>query len=278
MTTPQFFAPTSPEEAFAILAQADPGLVVLGGGTMAMGPINDGKVFPSAVLSLARAGLSGIALGDAVLEIGAMTSFRELAALTEYPALTEAIDTIGGPALHTLATIGGNLFAPSPAGDLGVALLALDAEIELLGAKGRRWSPLSTFFDTRAAPNGVPAELVTRVRIPRTNGRAHFRKLGRRKANSSAVVSVAVRLDLAADGSCRDARIALGAAGPSPFRATAAEQVLTGHPLTPDLLAEAARQATAVADPQTDALASAWYRTRMVGVMVERTLAAAQNT
>jgi len=276
VTIPQFFTPTSAEDAYAVLASAGPGLVILGGGTLAMGPINDGKHFPSAVLSLARAGLAGIADRDDTIEIGAMTPFSHLADLRAFPALGEAIATIGGPALRAQATIGGNLFAPSPAGDLGVALLALDAEVQLLGASGYQWGSLSSFFEKRPPASETPAELVTRLRIPRSAAHAHFHKLGRRRANSSSVVSVGVRLDLAEDGRCQGVRIALGAAGPTPFRATDAEQALVGQIPTPDLLTEAANRAMAAANPETDALASAWYRTRMAGVMVERALASAR--
>jgi len=277
VTISQFFTPTTADDAYAILASAGPDLLVIGGGTLAMGPINDGKLFPSAVLSLAHAGLTGISDRDDAVEIGAMTPLSDLADLDEFPALTEAIATIGGPALKTLATIGGNLFAPSPAGDLGVALLALDAEVQLLGASGYQWLPLSSFFEKRQATNGSFSELVTAVRLPRSGKHAHFQKLGRRQANSSSVISVGVRLDLAEDGACQDARIALGAAGPAPFRATAAEQALVGQLPSPEVFTEAANRAMAAASPETDALASAWYRTRMVGVMVERALSAARG-
>jgi CO/xanthine dehydrogenase FAD-binding subunit len=274
VTVSRFLAPTSAEEAVAHLGDHGSDLVVLGGGTIVMGLITEGKLFPRAAMSLARAGLTGVSRTNGSVEIGATTPIGKLRNLDGSTALAEAAASIGGPALQTMATIGGNLFAPSPAGDLGVALLALDAEIELADAGGPRWLPVETFFAERGTPSFTPAQILTRIRVPPVAGQSHYRKLGRRKANTPSVVAVAVRLDLDGDRTCRDARIALGAAGPAPFRAKQAEQILVGQRLDENLLAEAAHQAMSASDPATDALASAWYRKRMVGVMVKRALTA----
>jgi CO/xanthine dehydrogenase FAD-binding subunit len=74
------------------------------------------------------------------------------------------------------------------------------------------------------------------------------------------------------DGTLVDARIALGAAGPHPLRARQAEAALIGKPLDTSSIAAAAAAAQAECDPPTDALASSWYRRRMVGVYVRRAL------
>jgi CO/xanthine dehydrogenase FAD-binding subunit len=85
------------------------------------------------------------------------------------------------------------------------------------------------------------------------------------------VTTVAVRI-VREGGTVTDARIALGAAGPHPLRAIAAEAVITGSPLDPATIARAADAAAAECDPFTDAVASEWYRRRMVGVVVRRAL------
>jgi CO/xanthine dehydrogenase FAD-binding subunit len=206
------------------------------------------------------------------MEIGAMTSVSDLLALPTRSALTDAAATIGGPAMRNMATIGGNLFAPAPAGDLGVALLALDAEVEVAQPDGRRWQSLETFFAERGDATFSPRAIVTRVRIPPLAGRSLYRKLGRRQGNSPAVVALAIRIERDADGVCRDARLALGAAGPALMRAKQAEQELIGQRLDDDVLARAAGAAMAASHPMTDALASDWYRQRMVGVVVRQML------
>jgi CO/xanthine dehydrogenase FAD-binding subunit len=97
-------------------------------------------------------------------------------------------------------------------------------------------------------------------------------KFGRRQANTPSVVAIAVRVVMGADGVVSDARIALGAAGPHPMRARQAEAALVGKPLDAASIAAAAAAAQAESDPPTDALASGWYRKRMVGVFVRRAL------
>jgi carbon-monoxide dehydrogenase medium subunit len=68
------------------------------------------------------------------------------------------------------------------------------------------------------------------------------------------------------------ARIAIGSAGPVPFRATAAEAALAGKPFDDGAIAAAADAAEAEAEPLADAIASDWYRRRMVGVVVRQAL------
>src|SRR5262249_11913105 len=97
-------------------------------------------------------------------------------------------------------------------------------------------------------------------------------RYGRRQANTPAVVAVAARVVIGADGAVTDARLALGAAGPHPLRARQAEAALIGRPLDQDSIIAAAQAAQAECDPPTDALASGWYRKKMVGVFVKRAL------
>ena len=86
------------------------------------------------------------------------------------------------------------------------------------------------------------------------------------------VVTVAVHLAMAEDGTVTAARVALGAAGPHPLRMTRAEAALAGTRLEPGAIEEAAAAAAADCEPFTDAVASDWYRRRMVGVFVGRAL------
>jgi len=133
-----------------------------------------------------------------------------------------------------MATVGGNLFAPQPHGDLAVCLLALDAQIEKAGDD----------------------QLVTSIsfNVPE---RWFYTKAMRRKQNSASIVTVA------SDGE----RIALGGVAREPVRALAAEAKLAEGDI--DGAAEAALEA---ADPFDDAYASAWYRRRVLPVHVRRAL------
>lgn len=272
MTASAFYVPRSLDEALDLLREHGPDLVVMGGGTIVMERVNGGRLFPRRAMSLRRAGMDSVRGVNGRVEIGAAATAAALAGLDALPPLAQAAAALGGPAVRTMATVGGNLFVAPPYGDLGVALLALDAQIELAGPDGRRILPLDKFFAHREQETWTPTELVTVLHVPRPHGRTAFVKLGRRQASAPAVVSVAVHLTTGNDGVCADARIVLGAAGPHPLRARAAEAALLGKPLNGESIAAASAAAMEECDPPTDALASAWYRRKMVGVCVRRAL------
>jgi CO/xanthine dehydrogenase FAD-binding subunit len=272
VATREIFIPESCEAALALLNEHGPDLFILGGGTVGMALINEGVVSPSLVMSLYRAKLNDVRTANGHLEIGATTTLTRVMQLTELPLLATAARHIGGWAIRNMATLAGNLFAPPPAGDAAVALLALDAEAIVSRRGSVRKIPLARFFTGRGQTALRPDELVTRINVPRPAGRAAFLKLGRRSMNTPAVVTVAVRVLSDGRGICTDARIALGAAGDHPLRATEAEAALQGNKLDRMSIADAAELAVRAAHPFSDALASEWYRRKMVGVHVRRAL------
>ncbi|MFL5806762.1 MAG: FAD binding domain-containing protein [Roseiflexaceae bacterium] len=272
MTTTDFFIPRSVDEAVGLLRDHGPGLTVMGGGTIVMGLINDGRLFPRKAMSLRRAGMDELRAADGQIQIGAAATMARLSRLEELPILAQAAGMLGGPAVRTLATIGGNMFAPPPYADIAVPLLALDAQIELAGPRGRRALPLDQFFTGLGQTACAADELLAGFSVPRSDGQSAYLRFGRRQANTPSVVAVAARVVTGADGTISEARIALGAAGPYPLRARTAEAALVGRPLDAASIADAAAAAMAESDPPTDALASGWYRRKMVGVFVRRAL------
>jgi CO/xanthine dehydrogenase FAD-binding subunit len=272
VTTTDFFIPRSIDEAIGLLRQHGADLVVMGGGTIVMSMVNDGLLFPSKTMSLARAGMDSVRDANGQIMIGAATTIARLAQLDRLPILAQAASMFGAPAVRNMATVGGNLFAAPPYGDIAVPLLALDAQVELAGPHGRRTLPLDQFFTGLGQTARTADELVLALRVPQTAGQAAYLRYGRRQANTPAVVAVAARVVMETDGTLVDARIALGAAGPHPLRAYRAEAALIGKPLDISSIAAAAAAAQAECDPPTDALASSWYRQRMVGVCVRRAL------
>ena len=122
-------------------------------------------------------------------------------------------------------------------------------------------------------------EILTEIRMPLMPSRtaSSFIKLGQRRSMAIALVSVATRLTLDAQGIVSDARIILGAVAPTPIRAHAAEDVLTGSQLSDDLIEKAAREARDAAIPISDVRAHEPYRKDMTEVLVRRALAAARD-
>jgi CO/xanthine dehydrogenase FAD-binding subunit len=227
---------------------------LIGGGTVVMPKVNTGAVPVNDLISLRHAGLGGIRIKQDMVCIGAATTLAEVGAHDGLGFLRPVIRSIASPPVRNLATIGGNLLVAQPHGDLAVALLALDASMDVVSTDG-----------PRTVPVGEPVhahEVITEVHFGLPNGAWRYRKAMRRKHNSASIVTVAAVLG-------DDVRIALGGVAPRPIRAHAAEQVLM---TTPDAVAEAAEAAREGIEPFDDAYASAWYRTRVLPVHVRRAL------
>lgn len=263
--------PPTLAEALALRSRERDDLIVMGGGTIVMQGAAEGHLIGRRLMSLRCAGLDLIEMVNGHVRIGATTNVRAIHRIDGLPLLTQAAATLGGPAVKNVATIGGNLFARPPWGDMTVALLALDAQVELAGAAGKRSLPLAVFLGCGCGND----ELVTAVMAPKPAGATAFLKLCRRRANSPAVVAVGVRLETGADGSCQVARVALSGADHSIVRSRAAESELEGGDLSRQDLARAAQAAMETSSPFSDALASEWYRRKMVGVFVRRALESA---
>jgi len=143
-------------------------------------------------------------------------------------------------------------------GDLAVALVAFDAKIDVLGPHGQRTITVDELHrEPGATPNIEttlePGELILRIRVPKTRmGRASsYHKIRDRESYAFALASAAVALDMNGD-TVRAARIAIGGIATRPWRARAAEQVLTGKTLTPQTAREAGDAALQGAKPGHD--------------------------
>ena len=110
------------------LVAEHPGSLVIAGGTLALPLINKGVSQPEKVIGLRRAGLGYVRHENGAVQIGATTTLTQVRSAAGIPLLVEAAGNVGGWAVQNMGTAGGNLFAPPPAGDLAVALLALDAQ------------------------------------------------------------------------------------------------------------------------------------------------------
>jgi aerobic carbon-monoxide dehydrogenase medium subunit len=239
---------------------------LLAGGTDLMPRLNDRATPPTRLVSLRRAGLDGIAVSADAVSIGATTSLARIEDDERLAILRGCVRSIAARPVRGLATVAGNLFVRQPHGDLAVALLALDSEVEIHGPGGSRAQRLGQVLAAGLAPQ----ELVTGVRFtpPQT---FRYHKAARRRFNSASIVTVAAALTVV-DGLVRDARIALGGLGPRPLRCETAEGVLVGRPLDEPAVRDAARAAETVIEPFDDAYASAWYRRRVFPVHLRRAL------
>lgn len=251
--------------AEASAALKAPGARYLGGGTLAVRAANEGDLSASTLVQATERALGEIRVADGTATLGASVTMAAVARHPELTAIAKAARAVGGPAIRNMATVGGNLFAPSPYGDFAVALLALDAAVDIYGAE----MPIETFLKTRETAGGI----VTAVRfaLPKADS-FRFLKVSRVKPKGVSVLSIAAVIDLAKDGTVGGARIALGCMADRPMRAHAAEAALTGKPLTAEGIAEAVARASDGIDPPTDPIASAWYRREVLPVHLRRLL------
>jgi CO/xanthine dehydrogenase FAD-binding subunit len=271
VTVQSYFLPTSVPEALSLLGAHGPELLVIAGGTIAMPAINEGVLLPSEVMGLRRAGLDRVERVGDELHLGATATLSAAARQSDVPLLRTAALRTAAWGVRNMATVGGNLFTPSPGGDVATALLALDARIVITGTGGPRIVPIAEFWTGWLSTVVAPDELVTSIVVPVARCPEVFVKFGRRHANTLSVVTVAARATLDG-GTASDVRIALGASGPHPLRARRAEAALEGRPIDDARIAEAADAAVADCEPLTDAVATSDYRRRMVGVFVRRAL------
>ena len=273
MTVSNYYLPGSVPEALGLLGAHGPELLVIAGGTVAMPLINEGISLPTRVMGLRNAGLDRVERAGDTLVLGATATLTSLLEQDHVPLLRQAASRTASWSVRNMGTVGGNLFTPPPGGDVATALLALDAQVTVTGPAAARVIPLSTFWTGFLTQDLAADELVTSITVTVDAGRTTFLKLGRKQDNTPAVVTVAMHLALADDGeTVTAARIALGAAGPHPLRMRRAETAVTGTRLDRAAIAGAAAAAAADCEPFTDAVASDWYRRRMVGVVVRRAL------
>jgi CO/xanthine dehydrogenase FAD-binding subunit len=271
VTVKNYLLPQSLEEAVGLLAEYEGDLLMMGGGTLAMPLINHGITAPETVMGLRQAGLDYVRHDNGALAIGATTTLSEMRENQAIPMLQEAAANTAAWTIRNMATVGGNLFAPPPAGDFAVALLALDAQLKLVGPAGQRLVPLADFYTGFLSNVMKPNELLAEVVVPLPQGKTAYAKFGRKQANTPAVVTVAAHL-VFESGRVHEARLALNAVGPHPMRAETAESILKGSPLNEAKIDAAAKAAAKASRPESDALASAWYRRKMVNVQVNRVL------
>ena len=274
--------PGSVDECLTVLAQRGSEAKLVAGGTDLLPQMKNGVTRPGCVVDISRLSeLRSIALdASGGLRLGAAVAARQIerdARLAKaFPSLVESAALVGSIQIRNLATVGGNLCNAAPSADMAPPLIALEAEAVIAGPKGRRRVPLASFFEgvrtTVLGPDELLIELVVPAPGPRSGG--HYLRHTPRRELDIAVVGVASQITLS-NGVCGKARISLASVAPTPVRATAAERMLEGQPLTKERVEEAATLAVEAARPISDQRGSAEFRKHLVRVLTRRTLTTA---
>jgi len=263
-----FQQPTTIPEVLELKARMGAEASYVAGGTDLVVGVRKGRRSFGRLIDLSRvAGLDGIEAHEGTLRIGAMVRHAQLERSSIH-ALAAACETVGGPQIRNLGTIGGQLGTASPAGDVSVALIGLGAQIELASLRGVRRMPLAEFFVGPGRTLLAPDELVVAVLVP-SERRSVFYKLGKRDA-----VAISLVMAAASIGPAGDVAIGLGCVAPTPLRATRAEAHLASAPLDARRIEEAARIVGDEVTPISDHRGGADYRRAMAITLTRRLLLA----
>jgi len=267
-------------EAVEMLA-TEPGAVLAAGCTDLLVKMKDGKVRPSAVISIDRAtDMSSIEDTGRTLWVGAGCTHASISrsplAAEKAPLLAAASAAVGSPQIRNRGTLGGNIATASPAGDTIPALIAMGARIVALGLAGQRAIQAGQFFLGPGKSALGSGEIIVGVEIPcdEPGDVWAFRKLGGRRAMSIAIASVAVHAHLERGVLSRVA-VALGSVAPVVVRARRLEEALEGRRVTAELLADVCPLACEAASPIADIRGSREYRLAMVEALSYQALYAA---
>jgi CO/xanthine dehydrogenase FAD-binding subunit len=265
----QLISPATLGEALDLIAQDNGAWRPFAGGTDLMVLLEAGKLPHKNYINIwDLKELRGIEVTDEHVTLGALTTYTDVQShkvlSEEFPMLCQAASETGGLAIQNRGTLGGNIVNASPAADSPPALLAYDAELELVSTQGARWIPYHSFHTGYKEMNIRPDELLVRIRLPRTTkGRKqYYRKVGTRKAQAISKVCLAALAQIN-DDRIDEARIAFGSVAPSPLRCIKTEGVLQGQKLDREIIEKAKVELAREIAPIDDIRSTRNYRLRV---------------
>ena len=269
----------SADDAFAQLQRLGGDARVLAGGQSLIPAMRFRLARPSVLVDInAIPELRTIRLDDQALALGAIARDSDVERapwITErkWRLLHDVSRVVADPVVRQLGTVVGSLCHNDPSGDWPAAALAARAVIVVRGKAGLRTVPIDQFLVDSFTTSVEEGEMAVAVRFPVPDDRTAgaYQKV-ERKVGDFATAAAAVQLSLNADGTVREAGIALSAAGPCAVRVAEAEAVLQGQKPTAELIRAAADAASKKSQPQADLRGSIDYKKNLAGVLVSRGL------
>ena len=274
----EYHVPGSIAEATDLLVRHGDEAKVLSGGQSLIPLMKLRLAAPRHVIDInGIPGLAYIREADGFLRIGALTRESDLEesdlVRTRYALLFDTCRVIADPLVRNLATVGGNLAHGDPANDHPATMLALGAEVVVVGRRGERRIPVASFFTgpftTALGPDEILVEIRVPVPPPRSGGA--YLKL-ERKVGDFATAAVAAQVTLAPSGACERAGIGLTNVGSTPIKADKAEAALRGKRPDEETIALAARLAAESCEPAADLRGPVEYKKDLVRVLTARAL------
>lgn len=273
----QYHAPSSVDDAIAILSQYGDEAKLLAGGHSLLPMMKLRFAEPEHLVDINNIdSLKGIREENGSIIIGAMTSESELIASAllqeKCPLLPEAAKLIADPQVRNRGTIGGDIAHGDPGNDHPALMLALGARFTLVGPNGSREVDAIDFFLGTFYTALEADEIMTEIRIApqASNTGASYHKL-KRKTGDFATAAAAAVIQMSGN-TCQSARISLTNLGATALRVNEAEAVLVGQVINDDLINQAAAKAMEICDPAEDLRGDVEYKTHMGGEMTRRAI------
>jgi len=277
MSSLNYAAPKSVEEATRLLAGATGLAKVLAGGTDLLVQLRSGRVKPDLIVDTKHIpGIIGIREEGGGFVIGAATPGADIeahAALkAAWPGIVEGMDLIGSQQIQGRCTLAGNLCNASPAADSVPALIAARATCVIAGPAGTRTAPVASIVVGPGRTSLAKGEFITEFRLPARPPRASdaYLRFIPRTEMDIAVVGAAVNVVLDQGGKCTDAVVVLGAVAPTQVIVEEGAKALIGHALDEDTLQKLDAAARAACQPITDKRGTIAYRIKVAGVLARR--------
>jgi carbon-monoxide dehydrogenase medium subunit len=273
-----YVAPKTLDDALrALLAHGEEAKILAGGHSLL--PLMKLRlVNPKVLIDLRRIpGLADIKQQGDRIVIGALTTHYQIESSSllrrKCPLLGETARSIGDVQVRNRGTIGGALTHADPSSDWPAAVLALGAELKIIGPKGERRLGAEDFFLGPMTTAMEATEILTDILVPASSPRSGsaYLKLAQH-ASHFAVVGTAVWLRTGSKGGCEEVAIGVTGLSETPFRAHAVEDRLRGNKLTPRLIEDASALVSDGIDALEDLRASADYRSHLARVYTARTI------
>jgi aerobic carbon-monoxide dehydrogenase medium subunit len=264
-------------QAIDLLRDDPDGTKLLAGGHTLLPALKLRLASPELLIDIGGiAELKGIEISETGIRIGALTTHTELFASEplygELPIFRQAASLIADPQVRNRGTIGGSLANADPAADWPAVVVALQAEIEIVGPNGLRRVAARDFFIDIFSTLLEPDEILVSVHIPRprTGMRFIYRKI-RHPASGFAVVGIAVGVRLR-EGAVDEISIGVTGAANRAFAGQRASDFLIGKKLSQDSIDQAAKLLSETTECLSDRYASAEYRANLIRIETRRAL------
>ena len=272
-----YASPATMEEALALLASRSGNAKIISGGQSLVPMLAFRLAAPELLVDLKQLqGLNRIDVAEDGVRLGAKVRWCEIERNERlkgaHPLLVEAIRHVAHYQIRNRGTVGGSLAHADPAAEMPGIAITCEAELMIVGPKGKRIDKAFDFFKGPLTTSLAPDEILTEIKLPPwpAGRRWAFLEFALRRGDF-AIAGVALHYDLV-DGKIADVHIGAIGVGDRPLRLHAAEVVLNGQRLNEVAIEDAAKAAGESVDPPSDIHAPAEYRRALLTTLLARAL------